>query len=284
MGVILLCSIEQPLPSGNLYTAQLRLTTTPFIGVFMSSAHLLILIAVLLPPKMLDILGEVVEERTVLTPYGEAGMLARRAFPDGLSTWVQPYTGLPTRTDPRATLYAARQLGVKRILNWDMGIAINPVLQRGLPVVIDDYIAWISHQADSFFVETQMGEEANLVETGPAFCPEMTAVLQNLLPGAPTGVVLGADFLRRETPAEARMFRLWGADVLSYNLVPEVSLAREMGICYSGLVTVSATAADRTAPAPHGELRASLSSTVQMLPALVEMLSAPPHCSCQRRK
>jgi purine nucleoside phosphorylase len=80
------------------------------------------------------------------------------------------------------------------------------------------------------------------------------------------------------------MFRLWGADVLSYNLVPEVSLAREMGICYSGLVTVSATAADRTAPAPHGELRASLSSTVQMLPALAEMLSAPPHCSCQRRK
>ncbi|MCB0150142.1 MAG: hypothetical protein KDE01_21160, partial [Caldilineaceae bacterium] len=87
----------------------------------MPTASLLILIAVLLPPSALDILGEVVDERTYLTPYGEAGPLALRKLSDDLAVWVQPYTGLPTRTDPRATIFAARQLGVQRILNWDMG-------------------------------------------------------------------------------------------------------------------------------------------------------------------
>lgn len=64
---------------------------------------------------------------------------------------MQPYTGLPTRTDPCCYLFAACQLGVQRILNWDMGIAINPVLQRGQPVVVADYIGWTSHQPDTFF-------------------------------------------------------------------------------------------------------------------------------------
>ena len=95
------------------------------------AANLLLLIAVLLPPKALDVLGPVVDERTVLTPYGESGPLALRVTPNGDPVWVQPYTGLPTRTDPRATIYAAKQLGVQRVLNWDTGIAVNPVLQRG---------------------------------------------------------------------------------------------------------------------------------------------------------
>ena len=37
-----------------------------------------------------------------------------------------------TRTpDPRATIFAARELGLTRILNWDTGVALNPVLHRG---------------------------------------------------------------------------------------------------------------------------------------------------------
>ena len=246
----------------------------------MASANLLILIAVLLPPSALDVLGEVVEERSILTPYGEAGPLALRVLPDGLATWVQPYTGLPTRTDPRATIYAARQFGVQRILNWDMGIALSPVLQRGQPVVITDYISWVSHQADTFFNTANIDPDLNAANLRTAFCPELTEALHQLLPGMPEAVVLGTDFLRRETPAEARMFRIWGADVLSYNLVPEVVLAQEMGLCYAGLVTVSAYASDRKQSEPHGEVRASLHTTVEMLPVFVEMISQPRACHC----
>lgn len=246
----------------------------------MSNANLLILIAVLLPPSTLDILGEVVDERTYMTPYGEAGPIALRKLSGELSVWVQPYTGLPTRTDPRATIFAARQLGVERILNWDMGIAINPVLQRGQPIIINDYIGWTDHQVDTFFSDAHTGLDINYGSVRPPFCPEMGAAIQQLLPGLPEAVAVGVDFLRRETRAEARMFRSWGADVLSYNLAPEVALALEMKMCYAGLVTISGYAADRAQPEPMGEVRASLNTTVQMLPAFVEMVSPGRHCAC----
>ncbi|MBW7881821.1 MAG: hypothetical protein H3C34_04150 [Caldilineaceae bacterium] len=246
----------------------------------MLTANLLILVAVLLPPSALDLLGEVVDERTYLTPYGEAGPVALRKLNEDLAVWVQPYTGLPTRTDPRATIFAARQLGVERILNWDMGIAINPVLQRGQPVLVADYISWINHQADTFFGDAHTGLDINLGSVRQPFCPEMGAAVQQLLPGIPEAVCVGVDFLRRETRAEARMFRGWGADVLSYNLAPEVALAQEMRLCYAGLVTVSGYAADRVQHEPMGEVRASLSTTVEMLPSFVEMVAQPRRCAC----
>ena len=251
-----------------------------FDGAGMPNANLLLLIAVLLPPSALDMLGEVVDERTYLTPYGEAGPLALRKLSDDLAIWVQPYTGLPTRTDPRATIFAARQLGVQRILNWDMGIAINPVLQRGQPVVIDDYIGWTSHQADTYFSAAHTGLDINYGSVRAPFCPEMGAAIQQLLPGLPEAVAVGVDFLRRETRAEARMFRSWGADVLSYNLAPEVALAQEMRICYAGLVTISGYAADRIQSEPMGEVRASLNTTLQLLPAFAEMVARPRRCAC----
>jgi len=246
----------------------------------MPHANLLLLVAVLLPPRALDILGDVVEERTILTPYGDAGPLALRVRGDGLAVWVQPYTGLPTRTDPRATLYAAQQLGVQRVLNWDAGIALNPVLRRGEPVIVADYIGWTARQADSFFTTAPLEMDSSAASVRTAFCPQMAAAWGALLPGVAEVVTVGADFLRRETPAEARMFRAWGADVLTYNLVPEVGLAQEMGLCYAGLVTVSAFGADRAAAAAHGEMRASLHALVELLPAFVDEMRTPATCTC----
>ena len=56
----------------------------------MPTANLLLLIAVLLPPKALDVLGAVIDERTVLTPYGEAGPLA---FTLNLPAFYEPDHG-----------------------------------------------------------------------------------------------------------------------------------------------------------------------------------------------
>ena len=40
---------------------------------------------------------------------------------------------------------------------------------------------------------------------------------------------------RFSTRAESHMFRSWGADLINMSTVPEVSLAREIGICYSSI-------------------------------------------------
>ncbi|HID34401.1 MAG TPA: hypothetical protein EYP25_07505, partial [Anaerolineae bacterium] len=75
--------------------------------------HLLIL-ALPVPPRSLETLGALIDARTVQTPFGLVGPLARRHAASA-SVWILPYFGSPTRTDPRATLWAAKDLGVQRI-------------------------------------------------------------------------------------------------------------------------------------------------------------------------
>jgi 5'-methylthioadenosine phosphorylase len=242
----------------------------------MSSTNLLLLVAVVLPPKALDVLGSVVDERMVETVYGSVGPLALRAPESGPVVWVQPYSGLPTRTDPRATLLAAKQLGIQRVLNWDAAIAINSVLGRGQPLIVTDYMDFTRHQPTTFF--TEVGIEG--IEQVPPVCPQMTAALSRVLPVAPSAVYMGVDGPRRETPAEARLFRSWGIDVIGQNLVPEISLAKELELCYAGLVTVKEYGADQAAIAPQGELRRGLELVIEALPHFLCLLSEPPTCNC----
>jgi 5'-methylthioadenosine phosphorylase len=245
-----------------------------------TKADLLILIAVLLPPKTLDIFGPVAAERTVETPYGVVGPLALRTPAAGPAVWVQPYTGLPTRTDPRAIIYAAHQLGVHYVLNWDTGVALNPVLERGQSVIAVDYIDWTRHQPQTFddhFTDERSFERRLRL---PPFCPHMVGALNQVLPAAAYVVYLGVDGPRRETPAEARLFRSWGADVLGQNLVPEVALARSAGLCYAGMVTIGDRSADQLPHLGPGKMRVGLEQTIQVLPAYVNLLGALPTCTC----
>lgn len=248
------------------------------------SADLLILIAVLLPPMSLDILGPVVEERVIETPYGDVGPLALRAPESGSPAWVQPYSGLPDRTDPRSTIYAASELGVRRVLNWEMSVAINPQLQRGQPVIATDYIDWTRHLPNTFVERKRLDFDfdADSLAKRPAFCPQMRAALHAVMPHAFDVLYLGIDGPRRETASEARIFRSWGVDVLGQNSVPEVGLAQELGICYAGLSTVAALAADQPEPPHAGDLRASLGAALQALPAFLHAIDEPFTCDCAR--
>jgi len=244
-------------------------------------ADLLILVAVLLPPRALDLLGELTAERTLVTPYGEVGPLGLRTPPGGPAIWVQPYSGTPSRTDPRATLYAARALGVHYVLNWDTGVAINPLLQRGQTLLAVDFIDWTRHQPTTFGDQLDPTAVGNQVAP-PTFCPHMLGALWQVVPQLLGAVYLGTDGPRRETPAEARIFRQFGADIVGQNLVPEVYLARELGLCYAGLVTVGERSADQLSAPPHGELRAGLEQIMRALPAYVNLLGALPTCNCAK--
>ncbi|HRJ44745.1 MAG TPA: hypothetical protein PL105_22805 [Caldilineaceae bacterium] len=242
-------------------------------------ADLLLLLAVALPPRALDILGPVVDERFVETSYGRVGPLALRRAANGRGVWVQPYSGLPSRTDPRSMLLAARKLGVQRVLNWDTVIALNPLLSRGHAVIISDYIDFVRHQPHTFFES----EGITGIHQSPSFCPQMGQALSLALPMAPGCVYVGVDGPRRESAPEARMFRQWGGDLLGLNLVPEIGLAGELELCYAGVATVTDVSADRFSAPPLGEMRYGLELVLEALPRFVEMLAAPATCGCAER-
>lgn len=242
-------------------------------------ADLLLLLAVVLPPRALDALGPVMDERFVATVYGDIGPLALRRSPGGRGVWVQPYSGLPSRTDPRSTLLAARKLGVQRVLNWDTAIALNPLLSRGHVAIVTDYIDFVRHQPNTFF-ET---EGITGINQSPPVCPQMSQALAQALPMAPGVVYVGVDGPRRETAAEARMFRQWGGDLLGYNLIPEIALAGELELCYAGVTTVTDGSADHLSFPSQGEMRAGLGLVLEALPRFVELLAAPATCGCAER-
>lgn len=246
----------------------------------MQNSDILLLLAVLLPPRALDVIGPVIEERVVDTPYGAVGPLANRVAADGTAVWIAPYSGSPTRTDPRATVMAARELGLDRILNWDRGIAVNPLLRRGHMLIAADYIDWTRGQAFTFQEGGQSARNPDEVALRPAFCPHMRAALQRTLPSAFQGVYLGIDGPRRETAAEARMFRQWGVDLLGQNLVPEVALAQELGLCYAGLISVVDYSTDQMAPVFEGEVRHNLEAIIQALPVFIEQVGISRSCNC----
>lgn len=244
-------------------------------------ADLSLLLAVFLPPAALDTFGPLVAERTLDTPFGPVGLVGLRARSRGPAIWVQPYSGSPVRTDPRAAIHAALQLGARQILAWDACVSLTPTLQRGQIAIVADYIDWTRSLPHTF-----AGEDASLEQIGetaqrPVICPRLSAALRRAMPDAVDVVYLGMDGPRRETAAEARMYAQWGADVAGYNLVPEAALAQEAGLCYAGLVTVAEIGADRAQPDPHGEVRAALGAALAALPDFLNEVSPAGECVCR---
>ncbi len=237
--------------------------------------HLLIL-AQPLPPRSLETLGALSEERTVQTPYGQAGPFARRQKEHEPGTWILPYFGGPNRTDPRATLWAAKELGVQRILAWDSVVGLDHNLRRGDIIQPRDYIDWTKHQPATFFENTGAG----YISQVPPFCPDISAAIARHLPGAKPVIYLGGEGPRRETAAEAAMFQQWGAQVRGLNLVPETYLAKELELCFAAVGIVSVLGADRPYASGQGQVREADQSILTALPSILADLSQPPACGC----
>ena len=57
---------------------------------------------------------------------------------------------------------------------------------------------------------------------------------------------------RFETPAEIKMFKILGGDLVGMTSVPEVVLAREAGVCYATVAMVTNFAAEWRRSLPRG--------------------------------
>jgi 5'-methylthioadenosine phosphorylase len=232
--------------------------------------HLLIL-AQPVPPRSLEVLGPLIDEQTVSTPFGAVGPLARRG-----PVWVLPYFGAPTRTDPRATLWAAKSLGVQRIIAIEGMVGLAHSLTRGDIVLPTDYIDWTKHQPTTFFEKLGAG----YISQNPPFCPDISAAIHQHLPAARPVIYLGGEGPRHETAAEARMFLQWGAQVRGLNLVPETYLAKELELCFAAIGLIAAHGADRERARGKGALQQAIRQVLEALPAILADLPQPLTCGC----
>ncbi len=183
------------------------------------------------------------EARVIETPWGTAAV--EMADVDGetvacLWRYGRALALASHRINFRANLWALRALGVERCVSQNAIGSVNPDIPPGAVVVSDDFIDFTKDRPRSFFDDADAWVRVDL--TVP-FCPELRGALVEA--GRPVfddlrdrGTFICVEGPRFESPAEIRMFRMWGADVIGTPLVPEVVLAREAEICFASIAPV----------------------------------------------
>jgi purine-nucleoside phosphorylase len=133
------------------------------------------------------------------------------------------------------------RLGVRRIVLTNAAGGINPQLEAGTLMVIDDHINLLGGNPLT---------GPNDVRLGPRF-PDMTAVYSPRLRGCAhavareqqmplaRGVYAAMPGPGYETPAEVRYLRAIGVDAVGMSLVPEAIAAHHMGIAVLGISCIT---------------------------------------------
>ena len=98
------------------------------------------------------------------------------------------------------------------------------------------------------------------------------------------GTYISTEGSRYETPAEIKAFALWGADVVGMTNVPEVTLAREAGLCYATLSLVTNFAAGISPHVlTHREVAEVMAEKITLIREIFmeTLISVPRHRNCR---
>jgi 5'-methylthioadenosine phosphorylase len=164
---------------------------------------------------------------------------------------------------------------------------MNPAMPPGALVLPDQFLDFTKNRIATYF-EGGGGLGQGVVHTDVTwpFCETIRDALVaaaealSLAPPARGGVYVCTEGPRFETPAEIRAYRILGGDLVGMTAVPEVVLARELGLCYQTVALVTNWAAGLTSEAlSHEEvltlMAANTESTSRLL-AHVLTLSIKP--------
>jgi 5'-methylthioadenosine phosphorylase len=190
-------------------------------------------------------LGETLSSRRVRTPYGlsnpvhlceKAGfrfLFLSRHGEKGYGK-TAPYVNY------RANIYAAKLLGVTRIVAWSGPGAIALKLRPGDLVLPDDLLDFTRNRPSTFYE----GKGIGFIRQYPVFCETLRGALRAAAKRSEARLRFGGTYActegpRLETPAEIRFLALAGADLVGMTLCPEAFLARELEICYAPVAYVT---------------------------------------------
>ncbi|MBA1335407.1 MAG: 5'-methylthioadenosine phosphorylase [Firmicutes bacterium] len=147
----------------------------------------------------------------------------------------------PHMINYRANIKALESIGVKKILATAAVGSLNFSYPPGSLVVLEQFVDFTRFRPHTFYD----GEEGVIhVDMADPYCRDLSRALEDTAPTAGTiisgrGTYICVEGPRFETRAEISFYRSIGGDLVGMTNVPEVVLARELGICYSavGIVT-----------------------------------------------
>ncbi len=148
-------------------------------------------------------------------------------------------------------------MGAHTLLVSNAAGGLNPAFEVGDLMIIRDHI-------NHFPGNPLLGP--NIDELGPRFpemsktySPELIAKAKKIANDHKikfqTGVYIGSPGPTLETPAEYKMFRIWGADSTGMSTVPEIIVARHAGMRCFGISVITNLAEPVEGPTSHEEVQ-----------------------------
>ncbi|MGH8529062.1 MAG: S-methyl-5'-thioinosine phosphorylase [Nevskiales bacterium] len=221
---------------------------------------------------------QIVGERIVLTPYGEAsaplvfGRLNGRMI-SFLARHGEGHKLPPHRINYRANVFALKEVGVKRVVAVAAVGSMHRKLSPGRIAIPDQLIDYTWGRAHSF---ADGGEAAvQHAEFGQpyseALCQALLTAARKLRLGALAPSTYGcAQGPRLETEAEIRRMRRDGCDMVGMTGMPEAALARELELDYACIAVCVNWAAGLGKGGIHDQIEQSLKAGMERVLALLE--------------
>jgi len=193
----------------------------------------------------------------------------------------------PHKVPYRANVWGMKELGVTRLF----GPSAAGSLRRDIPprtfVISDQAIDQTKGRTTTF----HDGPTTTHVSFADPYCPTLRTTLVSSaaelgIDHRDGGTMLVIEGPRFSTRAESKMFAQMGGDVIGMTQFPEVSLAREVEICFANvaLVTDYDVGVDDIAPVSHQEVLKVFGENIvslrDLLFAAIPLVPADRDCPC----
>lgn len=187
----------------------------------------------------------------------------------------------------RANMMALKQLEVSYIYATCAVGSCNTEYRPGDVVILTDFLDFTKSRAHTFHDGSDGVKHTDMSDP---YCTNLRTLLaeqagNHNVSFKGNAVYVCTEGPRFETAAEIKMYRALGGDVVGMTNVPEVNLAKELGMCYAaaGIVTNWCTGVKEEAIAMH-DITAAMEKNKQDLTSLfLSVLTGPldqNHCSC----
>lgn len=234
---------------------------------------------------------EDVREVTVDTVYGRVKFIAGSY--QGTEIAFIPRHGSDHGVPPhlinyRANIMALHQSGVKNIIATAAVGSLNYEFKPGQFVLADQFLDFTKNRHHTFYEGGDQGV-VHCDMTVP-YCPELRQVLTDAgqemgLKINNGGVYVCTEGPRFETAAEIKMFKMLGGELIGMTSVPEVCLARELGMCYANISIITNFAAGISGSVlTHSEvvemMQTKITDIRKLIIAGIKKISAAKSCTC----
>jgi len=194
----------------------------------------------------------------------------------------------PHAINYRGNIWALGQIKVKKIIATGAVGSIAEDIKIGDIVLCDQFLDFTKSRPQTFF---EGGERGVLhVDVTEPYCPDLRKKImmvgeKNGLNIRNGGVYVCTEGPRFETPAEINMYRICGGHLVGMTGVPEVVLARELGMCYASMALVTNEAAGISKePLTHLEVIDTMEMLSETVARIVEdtckILDREQRCYC----